>query len=110
MGGGAVTIGSSNYNLVGQQGVVVQMDQTGNVLWSQLLPSEFPEYVIAGGGQIYEQAMAFADRIYLTVIHPTVDDGDAFFPDYDKKNWKETARDDRDGFSFITLDRAAPSA
>ena len=68
------------------------------------------EIMIAGGGQIYEQAMAFADRIYLTVIHREIEDGDAFFPAYDEKNWKETARDDRDGFSFVTLDRAAASA
>ncbi len=68
------------------------------------------EIMIAGGGQIYEQALAFADRIYLTVIHREIEDGDAFFPEYDKKNWKETARDDRDGFSFVTLDRAAVSA
>jgi dihydrofolate reductase len=65
------------------------------------------EIMIAGGGQIYEQALPFADRIYLTVIHRQIADGDAFFPAYDQKDWKETARTDRDGYSFLTLERAS---
>jgi dihydrofolate reductase len=67
------------------------------------------EVMIIGGGQIYEQAMSFADRIYLTVVHQDYE-GDTFFPKYKKKDWKETARDDRGDFSFITLDRAPVKA
>lgn len=39
------------------------------------------EIFIIGGAQIYEQGMAFTDKLYLTVVddEPTAD---AFFPDY----------------------------
>ena len=35
---------------------------------------------IAGGGELYQQAMAFADEIHLTTIHTRVE-GDIVFPD-----------------------------
>ena len=36
---------------------------------------------IAGGGEIYEQALSITDEIYLTTIHRHVD-GDRFFPEF----------------------------
>jgi dihydrofolate reductase len=36
---------------------------------------------IIGGGEIYNQAMRFANRLYLTLIDAETD-GDVFFPDY----------------------------
>ena len=65
------------------------------------------EAMVLGGAQIYRAALPLTDRIYLTVIHRSVE-GDTFFPALDEKEWRETARDDRDGFSFLTLDRVAP--
>jgi dihydrofolate reductase len=62
------------------------------------------EIMIVGGGQIYEQALPLTDRIYLTLVHQTIE-GDTKFPELNKNEWQETARDDRGGFSFITLDR-----
>ena len=53
LGGGPMTIGTSNYNVVGQEGVVIQLDQTGAVRWSQLLPNEFPQYVTDSAGRLY---------------------------------------------------------
>jgi dihydrofolate reductase len=63
------------------------------------------EIMIIGGGQIYEQALPFADRLYLTIVHKKIE-GDTYFPKYIKKDWRETARDERDGYSFVTLERA----
>ncbi len=40
------------------------------------------EVFIAGGGSVYQEAMPFADRIYLNVIDIMVE-GDTFFPDID---------------------------
>lgn len=45
------------------------------------------EIFIAGGGEIYSQAINFADKIYLTKINATFE-GDTFFPSIDKKSWK----------------------
>jgi hypothetical protein len=52
LGAGPVTIGSSNYNIVGQEGVLIQCDQTGAVRWSQVLPSD-PQYLTYNAGRIY---------------------------------------------------------
>jgi hypothetical protein len=53
LGGGPVNIGSSNYNVVGQEGVLIQLDQTGAVRWSQLLPSEWVQYLTCSADRIY---------------------------------------------------------
>ena len=69
------------------------------------------EIFIIGGGQIYELALAYADRIYLTEIKGTFD-ADVFFPDFDRSQWQETSRkhhpvDEKHAyaFDFVTLDR-----
>ena len=68
--------------------------------------------VIAGGGEIYAQAMALADRLVITEVHGCVD-GDAYFPVIDRNIWCETAREehqpadqDEAGFAFVTYERA----
>ncbi|WNB17255.1 dihydrofolate reductase [Marivirga arenosa] len=49
------------------------------------------ELFIIGGGQIYEQGLQFADRLYITEVNAKFPDADAFFPDFDKSNWKEVS-------------------
>ena len=44
------------------------------------------ECFIAGGGQVYQHALAIADRIYLTVIEETFT-GDVRFPHLDARSW-----------------------
>jgi dihydrofolate reductase len=44
------------------------------------------EIAIIGGADVYRQALARADRVYLTRIHAAVD-GDARFPDPDPATW-----------------------
>ena len=39
------------------------------------------EIFVIGGGQIYEQALPVADKLYLTVVKGAFD-ADTFFPDY----------------------------
>src|SRR3989344_3279635 len=39
------------------------------------------EIFIIGGGQVYHQALKFADKLYLTVVDGNFD-ADTFFPDY----------------------------
>lgn len=41
------------------------------------------EIFIIGGGQIYEQGIKYADKLYLTVVKGKFD-ADTFFPDYSK--------------------------
>jgi len=42
---------------------------------------------IIGGGMIYRQFLDYADTIYLTVVHTTLN-GDTTFPVFDDKKWK----------------------
>ena len=46
---------------------------------------------IIGGAEIYKQTMDIVDEIFITEIHHEFE-GDAFFPEVDKKKWKETSR------------------
>lgn len=66
---------------------------------------------IIGGGEIYQQAMPYADKIELTRVHERFD-GDAFFPKIDPSVWTETEnishqKDEHHkySFSFITYQR-----
>ena len=47
---------------------------------------------IVGGAEIYQQAMSFADTLYITEIQQNVE-GDARFPYFDVRDWRETARE-----------------
>lgn len=69
------------------------------------------EVFIVGGAEIYRQAMAIADKIYLTIVHH-VFEADTFFPEIDYKAWRETEIEDHGidekhayAYSFITLER-----
>jgi dihydrofolate reductase len=62
---------------------------------------------IIGGGEIYKQAMAFANKIELTRVHASFD-ADTFFPKIDSSIWKETQssyhpKDDNHEYAFTFL-------
>lgn len=75
-----------------------------------MFPAE-EEVFIIGGAQIYEQALPFADKLYLTVVHRDYA-GDTSFPAIDMSQWREIAceeferGEEYDGaFTFIDLER-----
>jgi dihydrofolate reductase len=55
---------------------------------------------IIGGSKVFQLALPLADRLFITEVHQHVN-GDTRFPDYDRSQWLETARDDRPGYSFV---------
>lgn len=62
---------------------------------------------IIGGGQIYEQAISMADRLYLTVVKGEFT-GDTFFPDYSefsKKISEEHGQSNGLEYTFLELIR-----
>lgn len=71
------------------------------------------EIMVIGGGEIYATALPRADRLYLTEVHIDAE-GNVFFPELDRTQWREVSRDDRaaegdtPAFSFVTLDRIKP--
>lgn len=69
------------------------------------------EAFFIGGADLYRQALELADRIYLTEIQTEVA-GDAWFPEFDRMVWRETARsnckaDDKNphDYDFVVFDR-----
>lgn len=69
---------------------------------------------IAGGAEIYRQALALADTMYLTHIHAEVE-GDAFFPEFPETEWQVVAKesvpaDEKHAypFDFVTWKRVKP--
>jgi dihydrofolate reductase len=60
---------------------------------------------VIGGAAVYEAALPFATRIYLTEVHREVD-GDAFFH-LDRGGFREVARHagETEGVEFVTLER-----
>ena len=45
------------------------------------------EVFIIGGANIYEQAMIFAEKLYITNVHYFFENADTFFPEIDKNEW-----------------------
>ena len=68
------------------------------------------EIVAFGGASIYESAIPIARKIYKTEVN-LYPDGDTFFPEYKRDEWREVARSDfaaqNDSFSYsyVQLDR-----
>ena len=67
--------------------------------------------VVAGGAEIYAQALPLGTRLVITEVHKPVD-GDTRFPAIDAKIWRETARNeykagpqDEAAFAFVTYER-----
>lgn len=59
---------------------------------------------IAGGAEVYRQALEIADRIELTEIDDNPA-GDTWFPSVDWSRWQEMSRETHPGFSFVTYHR-----
>ena len=50
--------------------------------------SDCLEAFVIGGGDIYRQCIAMADRIYMTRVHASYPDADTFFPDIDESMFR----------------------
>ncbi|MEO1956456.1 MAG: dihydrofolate reductase [Methylophilaceae bacterium] len=67
------------------------------------------EAFLIGGAQLYEQGLAYADKLYMTEVHADFE-GDAFLPSFDLTQWDEVARESKEAenglsFSYVTYIR-----
>jgi len=62
--------------------------------------SENERVFIIGGAGVYKQCMEEADKMILTEIKEEYE-GDTFFPEYSKENWKEVEREKHEDFDFV---------
>ena len=57
---------------------------------SEMCIRDSDEVMVIGGEQIYRLCLPLASRLYLTRVDALVD-GDAYFPDFDEKDWQLVA-------------------
>lgn len=111
--------------LPGRDNIVISRDPAYRAEGCVVLPSleaayehgrASAELMVIGGASLYRQALARAQRIYLTEIGAEFE-GDTFFPALEAADWREAARDDRpaDGknpypHSFVVLERQTAGA
>ena len=73
------------------------------------------EVMIIGGAAIYREALSFAQRLYVTEVHETIE-GDVYFPPIKLNNWVENSRerysaDEHNEYdhSFVVYDSVTPT-
>lgn len=95
--------------------ILDRSSQDGNMFICQSLEEalevakqkEEEEIFIIGGGQIYQQAMKYADKLYLTIVKGKFE-ADTFFPDYPefkKEVYKKESRDENYSYTFLELEK-----
>lgn len=65
------------------------------------------EIFILGGGQIFDQSMSLADKLYLTIVDQEVE-GDVYFPDYSgfkKVAFEKAGEENGLKYKFIDLEK-----
>ena len=71
--------------------------------------SDAPRVFVIGGGELYAQALARADSLVLTEVHTAVPDADTHFPNWDRRAFRETARESHTeggmAFDFVQYER-----
>ena len=74
---------------------------------------EGDELCVIGGGEVYALALPRATQLHLTHVDTVVEGADAFFPRFDAREWRETARSVHPadaahafGFAFVDYARA----
>lgn len=50
--------------------------------------AQAPEVIIAGGEQVYRQAMPLTTHLRLTVVHTRVEGADTWFPAFARQQWR----------------------
>lgn len=77
----------------------------------QIASKENKEIMIIGGESIYKQFLPLANKMYLTLIAANFK-GDAYFPEYNKKEWEEIKRTNHPAdkknphpYSFVILEK-----
>jgi len=62
------------------------------------------EVFVVGGGELYREAMPFAERLLITEVDQSPP-GTVIFPEIDPEQWRETAREAHEGFAWVTYTR-----
>ncbi|MBI2573338.1 dihydrofolate reductase [Candidatus Woesearchaeota archaeon] len=116
--GNVVIMGRKTYDSIGRSlpnrhNIVVSRntDQIPGVIVSKSIEEaiatakEFGrEIFVIGGAQIYQQALPYATKLYLSLVKHD-HEGDTYFPPFDLKEWQEEERQDYSDFTFVVYIR-----
>lgn len=107
--------------LPGRQNIVVTRNRkyrpegvtVAHTIDAALRKAELPgEVFIIGGAQLYAATIDRVSTLYLTRLHATFDDADAFFPAIDPEQWRVVSEEahepderNRYAYTFVTLER-----
>ncbi len=72
--------------------VVHSIDEALRLAEAQSMIDGINEIMVIGGAEIYKTALPKTDKLYLTRVDADIE-GDAFFPEIDELQWRETSRD-----------------
>ncbi len=97
---------SRSHTSVVEQGVI-KADSLEEAIKQAMQAAGREEIFIIGGGQIYKQAIGYADKLYLTIVKGKFE-ADVYFPDYSEFK-KEIAREEKSNaqyqYTFVELTR-----
>lgn len=62
------------------------------------------EIMVIGGADIFAAALPGASRVHLTQVH-AAPEGNVCLPAFPASDWREVARQDGEGWSYVTLER-----
>ena len=117
-----VIMGRKTYESIGRplpkrQNIVITTDKNFKAIGCEIAHSikeaisiaeKGKEIMVVGGSRIYKEFLPLVGKIYLTLVDKEFD-GDAFFPEFDEKEWKvtseESLNDENYSFKFITYER-----
>ncbi len=121
--GHTIIMGRKTYESIGRTlprrtNIIISRDPEyrvgGGIVYSSLEEAlkeaekhEQEEVFIFGGGQVFAQAMPLAEKLYLTVVHKTIE-GDTYFPDYTaytKKVFEQSGTSNGFDYTFLELEK-----
>ena len=59
------------------------------------------EVFIIGGSQIYRELLPFCNKLYISYIDYENENADAYFPDFDEKNWTKIEEKNYENWKFV---------
>lgn len=70
----------------------------------QTLKDSAEEVCVIGGAELFRQCFPLVDKMELTEIHATYE-GDTFFPEFSRDEWRVIRQEDHPDFSFVSYER-----
>ena len=87
-----------------QEGFLVVRSFEEGIALAMTLNPDGSEIMVIGGSVLYREALAKADRLYLTVLDE-VWEGDTYFPEFNMEQWKMVENEVQGSHSFCVYDR-----